>query len=457
MGEQFVLWGVLMQIANSILEPILTPIAQEIWKAHPDRVLPAADLADMVVRNVLDMASARDAAAESGVAPDNFERLVRNTGEPLPLQMAMEAWRRGLLPESAGEGSAIGPGGLSEQVELPSLDQAIRESRLKDKYIPIAKGLQFQPLSAAEAVAAWLRGQISEADALARARVAGTTEADARVLYNSAGRSPAPGELATLLHRGLIPLEGVGPEQLSFQQGIYEGDSKDKWWRLLAALAQHLPPPRTIVAMVRSGAMSDETARDYLEKNGLSPELAAAYLADAHHSKTQSQRDLTTAQVLEARAQKLIDEPTAVRLLVQLRWTPENASLLLRERELRTARAQLDNAVTRTRSLFIAHKISRAEVEKALAAFQLPLEAIAQYLQTWTLERRANVKLLTETEIAHAFANGWLAEADALTEYAQMGYSPRDAWIALAYHSKTKLSGAMPAETVSGDELSPGR
>lgn len=457
MLEQFFLWGVAMQVANAILEPVLTPIAQEIWKLHPDRVLSPQELADMVVRGVLEQARAADEAAQSGMAGNNFERLVRNTGEPIPLQLALEAWRRGIIPETAGELTGIGPGDEVTHTELPSLEAAIKQSRLKNEYIPVVKGLQWVPLSAAEAIAAWLRGQIPEEEALKRARIAGTAEAEARILYNAAGRPPSPTELVELMRRGYIPKDGVGPNVKSFQQGIYEGDTKDKWWPEFAALAEYLPPPRTIVAMLRAGAISDELAQQLLTKQGLSPELAKSYLAEAHKTKTSTQREATRAQIVSAYVAKVIDRATAKAYLLKLGDTEANAELELATADLRHEQSQLDNAISRARTLFINHKATPEETVKALEFFGLAQATAEHYLAIWTLERRNNVKTLTTAEVAWAYAEGILEEPAALAEIEGQGYSPRDAWVLLWHHSKKKPQGALPAEVAPGDELSPAR
>lgn len=443
--KAILLWQVLGQIAGPLLEPLSTEIAQSVWGRFPGRVLSPAELADMVVRAVVPLERAAGEAAQSGVDPERFGWLWRNAGEPIPLQSALLAWRRGVIPE-AGDGP-----------EAVSLEQVIRESRLKNKYIPVVKSLQWEPLSAAEWVAAWLRGQVSEAQALEGARIAGTPPEAARIMYDSAGRPPSPTELMALLHRGLIPLEGVGPGVKSFQQGIYEGDSKDKWWTEYAALAEHLPPPRSIVALLRSGAMSDQLARDLLQRNGLSAELAAIYVADAHHQRTSTQHELTVQQVLSARAERLISEETALRMLVTLHYPEASARLLLAEREAASSRAALASAITRTRTLFVGHRITRVDAEAALAAFGLPADAIAAQLRIWVLERRSNVRLLTPAEVGRSWQQGYLDDGAALGELEALGYSPRDAWLVLAHHGRGVPHTPMPAQTVSGDELSPAR
>lgn len=272
-AEQIALWQVVSPITSTALTPAQQLLLREVNKALPSTPLSPADLADMSVRAIVAFDDAAAYARESGVNEADFRRLVQNAGEPLSLQQALEAQRRGLIPLNGS-----GPDSVS-------VEQVIRESRLFTKYTAAAIGLSDVPIGVADAVDAVVKGQIPYEQGVQIAYLSGVSEANFRILVDTNGNPPAPGELATLLKRGLIPLQGVGPDVLSFQQGIYEGRSKTKWWQLYARLADYVPPARTVVTLVRDGVVTDAEALVMFAEDGLSDDLARKYVQSAHQQR----------------------------------------------------------------------------------------------------------------------------------------------------------------------------
>ena len=443
--KAILVWQVAGQVVGPLLLPFMTEVEQEAFDAARTRVLSAADAADAYIRGHLSEQEARDHIHKQGFTDELASVMFSNAGNPPPLGTLLEAYRRGLIPMD-GRGS-----------DSLSVEQGIREGRTHDKWIPILEKLVYALPTPADALRAALEGQVDMATARELFSKWGGNPDYFQLLFDTEGSAPTPMEAADMARRGIIPWDGEGPEAVSFHQAFLEGPWRNKWEPAFRQLAVYRPPVRSVVAMLRSGAITDERATFLLKQQGADDQTIAEMLAEAHHSKTQTARDLTTAQVLDAYALKLVDQATATAMLAKLGWTPENAATLLAERDVRQARAQLDSAVTRTRTLYIGHKISEEEARKALAAYQLPQATADSYLLTWSLERRANVKTLTVAEVAWAFGQGLLSEADALTEIEGEGYSPRDAWIVLAHHSKQTPTSPMPAETSPGDELAPAR
>lgn len=277
-GEQLLIWQVLGAIISAVLGPELELLTREVNKALPSTPLTPDQLADMVVKGHVDQALAESYARESGIAPADFQRMVDDAGEPPGLVFLLEAFRRGYISQSG-----TGP-------ESTSLEQGIRESRLHPKWTPVVEQMGLQPIGVADAVDAVVEGQIPYAQGEHVAYLNGVGPDDFKVLYNTRGNPPSPGELATLLKRGLIPLEGTGPDAVTFQQGIFEGASKDKWWTYYAKLADYIPPPRTIVTLIHDGVVTDAEAMTLFQQAGLTQDLAEKYLKSAHLSKSATNR-----------------------------------------------------------------------------------------------------------------------------------------------------------------------
>lgn len=271
--EQLFIYGVAQQLLGAAMGPELTMLNRAVNELLQATPLSPIQLADMVVRGHISIGDGTAYAKQSGIAPSDFQRMVDDAGEAPGVTFLLEAFRRGIIP-MAGEG-----------VASVSLEQGIREGRLHDKWIRVAEQMGVQPIGVADAVDAVVEGQIDYQTGEQIAYFNGIDAIGFKILTDTRGNPPSPSELATLLKRGLIPLEGTGPQAISFQQGIFEGASKDKWWPYYAKLADYVPPPRTVVTLVRDGVVTDEQGLAFLAESGVSDDLARAYVENAHHQR----------------------------------------------------------------------------------------------------------------------------------------------------------------------------
>lgn len=430
--KSILIWQVLGQVIEPILEPITTPLRQELLKLHPDQVISPADAVDAVLKGHMTEAEGRDAAAQSGIASDNFDRLLASAGEPPGVEQLMELLRRKLIPETGTGADSV------------SFEQGVRDSRLKDKWTPILLQALTQPISPADAVAATLRGQIARALGEEYAYKGGIGPAEFQILLDTAGRPPAPEQLVEFVRRGLIPVEGTGADVLSFQQGIFEGDSKDKWEPILRQLIPYHPPPRTVTALLRAGSIDEAHALTLFRDAGLSEELAAAYAADAHHQRTAATRELAKSDIVTLYMDRLVPEAEALTLLEGLGYPEQDARFELSIADFRQQKAILDRVVTRLRTLYVGRKIEKQAAIEAMDAIQLPAPARDQLLQVWDVERSLQQAHLTAAEIADAVKYGAMSEDEALSELAGLGFSPFDAWVRLAVTLRGKVQTPRP-------------
>lgn len=431
--KTIVVWGVLMQLAEPILQPLVQEISNTIWPTNPTRPLSPADAVDAALRGHLEPDKAAQAAAESGVPRSDFDTLLANAGEPLAPEALLEALRRGFIHER----------GLG--AESTSFQQGFYESRIKNKWLPIADKLQWRLPDPGTVIAAWLRAQTDESRARDYLKQAGIPDEVATLMYLSAGRPPSPDELATMLHRGIIPESGTGQGVLSVQQGFYETDLKNKWWESWRQIQTYWPPPRTVTAMVREGALDDKQALKLFQGSGLSVELAGAYLAAAHHQKVQPDKELAKGDILTLYANRMIDAPTAKRLLEPHGYVGAVADYLLEIADFRVFTAKVNAVATRLRTLFVARKIDALEVENALKAIGAPPAHTAELVQQWTVEREAQVHTLSAAQWASAAFYQIVPEDVAIQEIEGLGWPAYDAWALVALRFKDGQVTAAPA------------
>jgi hypothetical protein len=414
-----VIWGFLMQMVQPFLAPLVEDIEQTQWHDTPDRRMPAPDAIDAAIKGHMTVEQARDEVKKSGFGDTVFERLLASAGEPPSWAVLLEAWRRDLIPLAG-----LGP-------DSTSLQQGIFESRVKNKWLDTIEKLQWQLPSPGVIVEGWLRAQITEAEARDLLRKTGIDQATGTLMYKSAGRPPGPMELIELWRRGEIPEAGEGGDTLSLRQGYLETDLKNKWYEKWRRLAVYLPPPRTITALIREGALTDAEGLALFQKSGLDEHLAAVYVGAAHHQRTTADKELAKADVLTLFRDRLIAQPVAEQLLETLHYSRESADFLLSMEDFREAAALYQGAVNRLRSLFLRRKLEGTPLHTALKDLGVPEAQLTVLIDRWTIERTQIVETMTAAEWVSAAYYGIITEQESLDGLHSLGWDPWDAWVRL--------------------------
>lgn len=433
---QLVLWSGFGQVIGAAMGPYLQDVANTVNADHPELPISPADLADMVVRNIMQQADAAKEASMSGVNSDRFDKLVKANGQPPGLESVLEWARRGYVPWADA-----GPG-------KPSVPEAVRTSRIRNEWLPVIEQASLLPLTVADAINAWVRGQVSADYALKEAYANGIDADRAQILYNTTGRPPSPMELAEFVRRGLIGLHGTGPGVLSFQQGIIEGDLKDKWEPVFEALVDHIPGIYDVRRMQAAGAITEQAAFGLYKQNGLADELAHALVATGSGAKLAGAKKLAESQVLKMYEERFVTEQQATDDLVALGYSTDDAGVLLAIADKTRAYAALNAAITNVRSHYLARKLPRDAAVAELTALGVTTEQQAELMQIWDIEWAGQHRVLTPAQIVDAVYYNIADQGWALGELTALGYDEGDAWvlISLRLHGPqgTPPTGAPP-------------
>lgn len=375
--------------------------------------LSVADAALALLRGHMDTAEAQQVADLNGVSHHDLQVLVDNTGEPPALDALLGLWRRGKLDDAG-------------------LEKGIRQSRVRDEWIPTIKQLGIIPPSPADALDAYLKGQVSESEAKSRYIQAGGDPTWFTNAYNANGEAPTPVQAGDMANRGIIPWTGTGPDSISFEQAFLEGPWRNKWLEPYRKSVEYLPPPRTVTALLNEGAITIAEAQDLLQRQGLSADLAKAYTLESSHTKTKKQRDLTVGQIETLYRDQAIDNTTASTMLVSLGFDATEAAFILTTVDFARISQALSEAIGAVHTAYTNHRIDRATASGQLDGLNVPSGQRDQLLTVWDNERATRVKVLTEAQIHSAVKKDLMSLDDAINRLVQMGYSADDAAILLA-------------------------
>lgn len=412
MARQFFVWNIAGAIVNAGLEPYLTALSSDVNAKNPLKPLSPSDLADMVVRGVIEHAEAALEAAKNGVNQHDFDLLVTNTGEPPSILDMLELLRRG-------------------KVSRDDVVRAIKQSRVKNEWIDTILMLGLQPPTPADILDAAVKGQLTPDEAHAKYQQLGGDPDYFNLMLSTVGEGPTPVEAARMANKGLIPWDGRGPGVISFEQAVLESHYRNKWLEAYRKDAEYFPPPRTITAMYNSGALTKEDAAKLLAEQGLNPTLIAAYLSDAAKNKTSKFKDLAASTIGTLYQDQAIGDDEAKQMLLQLKYDETEADFIILTWQLQREEKFRSTAISTAHTQYINHKIDRDKASALLDQFRVPSNQRDYLLALWDQEQSAKVTLLTAAEIKKAVTKLGFDPQWALDRLVQRGYTPDDAQIYL--------------------------
>jgi hypothetical protein len=370
-----------------------------------EQILAPADAALAVLRGNMTHAQGLAVAKSNGVSAADFEVIIGNTGEPLPLEALLEAKRRGFIDDTR-------------------LVRGILQSRTRNEWVDVAEKLSASPMSTADAVAAAVQGHISIAEARAKAVQNGLEASDFQALYDTAGEPLSRTEMEQLYNRGLV-------SEAEVKQALKESRIKNKYVDHAFALHTRLPEGRQVVTMITHGALTKAKGTEILIQLGYTKELAAALVASGTAAKLGPHHELAMAQIRELYAAAIISRAKAEQLLSVMGYDAHDAALLLTLWEQLAGQAITMQAVGVARARYVAHVIDNQGASDYLHSLGMPASAIARYLKVWTLERDVTVRQLTEAQIVGAVKKSLITQSDGHARLTRMGYAAGDANVLL--------------------------
>lgn len=411
-ARQFFVWGVLYGIVSTATGPFQQELTNKVNSENPVVPLSPAELADMVVKQIIDGADAVHEAAKSGVNRDDFNLMITNAESTLAPGDVIRLFRRGTItPE-----------------QLPEM---LRKTGIGGQWLQYVAELSIIEPTPVDILNALLEGQLSEETAKELYVKLGGDLDYFDILFNTQGTAPTPIEAADLANRGIIPWEGTGPESVSYEQAFLEGPWRNKWFAPMRKGAEYLPPPRTVTAMYNEGSITRDRAIELLQKQGLTADLAAAYVSSGSNQKTAKQRDLAVSTILALFRDKAISEDDTKSMLTDLGYDPDEAQFLITVSELERVQRYLNTAVNTVHTQYVNHRISKSLAGQTLDKLGVASGERDSLISLWDIELGAKIAHLTPAQIKAAFKKDIITADDAKQRLSQQGYTVADADIYL--------------------------
>lgn len=419
-GSQF-LASVLGALVQAVLGPEFDALSHIVNEATQNAILSPEVLADLVERGHMGEDQAAQEAAQSGLGPERFHRLVLNNGNPPGPGELAEALRRGFIQRDAGDDVT------------PSYMNGIRQSRLQTQWAHVIEQLDQRLPGPETAVEAKVRTMRDDPIPEQLFELFGGDPKQYQLMVDLAGEGPSPVEAGVLANRNIIPWDGTGPEVTSFAQAMSESRFKNKWTDCYRELAQYRPPPRTVTAMLREGSITEAQATQMLKNYGVTDDALPSYLNKATKSGVQKAHEITEGEIIKLYTERGITQDECSGYLQRIGYSQADAELIISGADLDYQSRLSTATIAAVKSLYLHRHLERNEVITALDGVGVKADYRDSLLTLWDLEIQAGVKALTVKQIMDFTAVGLLTTDAGLTKLKQAGYSDEDAGLIMAF------------------------
>jgi hypothetical protein len=396
------LGSVISPVLGAATAPFIQTLANEVWPTNPSIPLSPPEIALGVIRHNPHVTNPEGEAAKSGISAANLAALEYNTGEALAVGELLLLFRR-------------------KQISQDRLVTGLRQSRIRDEWLPEILDLQYAPPGAGEVIAGLTKGHLTPAEASTKLGEAGINPTNLEWLHATAGRPPGIEQMLHLWNRDEATIDDV-------TAAVLQSDINNTYLPFILKLREYHPPPRSIVPMLRNGAITEARARTLLRQSGLIAEDVDAFVKEAQHSSTHvaAAKDASQSAVVRAYEQRLLTNAQATAKLTALGYTADAITLLLEVADNAYADHSRNAAVSKIHAEYVGHRIDKATASADLAKIAVPAAAVNAMLPLWDVEQAANVHRPTPAQTVSAFRRKWLTAAECKTRLLALGVMPAD-------------------------------
>lgn len=372
---------------TSVLNPALNPLVIEAWRLDPTMLLSPPDLAEAVVQGHLTEDAAANEALGWGVSRERFGLMVAIAGSPPGVEQILDLWDRGVMTEA-------------------EVTQALRETRLKPKYVDKVKGLQRTLLSAEQLAAMEVQGVITHDQGVAGARRVSIEPEDYDRLVRVNGLPPGVQTGLTLLNRGLLTED-------QFRTLVRQGHTKTEYVDALLALRREILTPSEAAAMVVQSIIAPAEGARIAAAAGISA-------TDFDNMVKVRGRPPGPGEALEWLRRGILTEAEFAQVIRESNVKTKYTGSYLEALERLPTLVQI-------RSMFKAGTITEQRARDLLHKHGFAPDIVDAYLESTTQAKKATHHELTESQAIALYQSGLQKREPAKAALLRIGYDGADA------------------------------
>jgi hypothetical protein len=288
-------------------------VAQELQYSPMSTV----DAADSVNQGHMDIGEGRQIAEWNGLLADHFQTLIENAGLPPGVELATEAWNRGLLTDA-------------------QFRQAFLESRLKNKYVPLYQALRWRVIPQETVRRLFRLGVYTREQTSERLKWAGFSPEDREALLAAEELSTddSTRELTKTEVISLYSDRAIGRDAAAEMLGALGYPTGEVDWLLtIAELRRQRKYADAVVARVRAGYVAhrlDSTdAATIMDELRIPVDQREELISLWDLERLALTKGLTPAQLKTAMKKAIITEDEAIQGLIDQGYSDRDAQILL--------------------------------------------------------------------------------------------------------------------------------
>lgn len=388
------------------IAPELDAIEQEAWLHNPSREIPPAVAVETVLKGVLTQGEAGGLAKRSGYNETQFDHMVKAAGQAIGTAEALLLLRRGQITED-------------------EFQSVLRYSNMNPKFYGMAEKLKYGPPTVGEVITGALKGHLTEGQAREMIGEAGLNPDNFDWLLKTAGRPIGAVEASHLWRHGKIS----GDE---LEDIVRSSDVNNRFLPAVKLASLWLPPPRSIMAMWRAKALTEGETRDALTKAGVEEPFLSAMIDEGRNSGSSGTKEISQAATVRMYVTRLLTRAEARARITGLGYPGEDADLLLDFGDDLRHEQQVNATVSKVRSRYVAHKLTKTDADHALASADIPTAARTDLFDLWDVQRDANMTIPTVAAIVGALRRALITPLECRNRLTALGVDLDDIEIFVA-------------------------
>ena len=432
-------------VIASYIGIIARPTIREIERDNLNQIPSLADLLNLAVANVPlkdrqgQPQDPRKLAEDWGLPGNYFDALYAATGEAPSIGQLLDLVNRQAGGEIRGE----------RKYTVEYVEAALKETALKDKFIPDLLELRYSLLAASDVVRLAVKDAFTRDPSLlavldadrppeivSKLVALGYAEDDAKALWRAHWDLPSPTQIYTMLQRQLITPETVADY-------LRAADYDPRWRDLLVAISYD-PITRTdakraykikapgwdynrLVKAYRDVGYSEEDAK-----------LLADFTAQDVSEEARQERELLVgpvrSQALAMYKARRIDEPTLRQVLANLKYPSDVVDRYVADIEFAREADLREEVANALKGAYVKGLRTRDDTRAMLIANGWTGDAADEVLGPWDILRttteltdaQKHERDLTRTDVVGALTDGIIEPEEARSLIDALGYDARE-------------------------------
>lgn len=230
---------------------------------------------------------------------------------------------------------------------------------------------------------------------------------------------PSPQQGFEMMHRKLIT-------EADMSTLLRTLDIMPYWRDKIIKMSYNIPARVDVRRIYQLGLKDKAWVYEQYEKEGYSPDDAEALTAFAVRGASETEKDLTKAEVVDGYKRAMLTKEETMTFLTNMGYDADESAFLLSKVDMDNAKEAQDQELNIIKVKYQKGAITRDDAYAALNKLNLKSTELDYYLMLWYKEKQANVKLPSKADLAKFIHYMIITKEEYAASMLDMGYKQED-------------------------------